>query len=79
MQDGGFKMEERERASGKHCTLLTTVLMEGFLSSSTWAISCLWGNSSSRRFRCAMCPTLSNELGSSIMPGSAFCRQHGVL
>lgn len=55
-------------------TLFTTVRMLGFLSRMTWPMRCLWGVSSSRMLRCAMWPTVSNELGTSDPSGSSLCR-----
>ena len=55
-------------------TLLSTVFMRpAFFSSSTRPTSSLYGNCSSRRFRCAMWPTVSNEVGTSMPGGSNVC------
>ena len=61
------------RQSGASSTLLTTVVMCGFLSMMTCPITRFHGSSSSRMFTCAMCPTLSKELGTSDPAGSSFC------
>ena len=39
------------QAGEQELTLFTTVRMELFLSSSTWPMTCLYGSSSSLRFR----------------------------
>lgn len=59
-------------------TLLTMVLSAGFLSSRTCPMRPLKGSCSARRLRCAMCPTASKELGTSMPAGSSFCGGRGV-
>jgi hypothetical protein len=54
-------------------TLLTTVLMAGFLSIRIFAMSSLCGSCCSRRLRCAICPMASKDEGMSTPFGSNFC------
>jgi hypothetical protein len=50
--------------------LFTTERICALLSSMTCAMMCLYGPCSSRKFTCAMCPTVSNEQGTSISSGN---------
>ncbi len=62
------------RSGARTRALFSTVLMRGvFLSSSTRPMTSLKGSSSSRRLRCATCPTVSNEPGTSEPGGSSVC------
>mmetsp|Transcript_498 Transcript_498/g.2336 ORF Transcript_498/g.2336 Transcript_498/m.2336 type:complete len:200 (-) Transcript_498:166-765(-) len=60
-------------------TLFTIVLSRGFLSSNTRPMTCLYAVTSSRRLRCAMCPTVSNDPGTSHPSGSSLRRTCSAL
>ena len=56
-----------------HALFRRVLIFGAFLSSSTRPMTRLKGSSSSRRFRCAMWPTVSKEPGTSEPAGSSAC------
>mmetsp|Transcript_75498 Transcript_75498/g.218017 ORF Transcript_75498/g.218017 Transcript_75498/m.218017 type:complete len:203 (-) Transcript_75498:206-814(-) len=54
-------------------TFVTTVLMHGFLSKTTWPIARRYGHCASRKLKCAKCPTVSKPRGTSTPAGRIRC------